>query len=175
MARPFWLWSSPHIDEKKIREIFKKDEGKPSFFSFAAMLFSRVKDPDYAFQYMDKETFCRNWPAIKTRIKKDAWFAHMADHWQPIYEKTIEELKEKGIKIHKIPDIDITPYRLNLAQEIRKMRIKAGYSQAWVAALLGVKQPFISKLEAGKVNVSFDMLHKIAGACLKGVNIQFVG
>jgi DNA-binding XRE family transcriptional regulator len=173
MVKPFWLWSSPHIDDHKIKRIFK-NERRPSFYSFAAIMFSHVKDPSEAFRYMDKETFCKNWPAIKTKIKTDAWFAHMAEHWQPIYEKTLAELKEEGVRIHQIPDIDITPQRIQLARRLREIRVKAGYTQKWMARLLDVKQPFISKLEAGKVNVSFDMLYKIAGACLKGVRIEFV-
>lgn len=171
--KPFWLWSTPHISQKKIVRIFK-DEESPSFYSFAAKMFSHVKDPKEAFKYMSKETFCRNWPAIKTEIKKDAWFAQMTDHWQIVYEDAIKELKDRGIKIQKFSSVGITPDRLKLAKDIRSMRLKAGYSQKWIAQLLDVKQPFISKLEAGKVNVSFDMLHKIAGTCLKGVRIRFV-
>lgn len=83
--RTHWLWDT-RLSEKEVRKILK-DENNPRFYIYAEKLFSRISDPQIAFEYVSEKTFCRKWPVIKMRIQKDAWAKVKVDFWQSIYKK----------------------------------------------------------------------------------------
>ena len=155
-----WLWDS-RTRENKAREILK-DEHHPEFNIYAEKLFSRVNNPKAAFDIVDKVTFCKKWPGIKKRMKKDRWLTDRVGFWQTIYERVLEGLKEQGIKMREPRKVKIPPERMKLAQEIRDMRVELGYTQKDMAKRLGVIQQYISKIESGHENFSVDTLKRIA-------------
>lgn len=155
-----WLWDS-RTRESKIREILK-DEDHPKFDIYAEKLFSRVSDPRMAFSIVNKVTFCRKWPSIKKRMNKDRWLKDRVIFWQTMYECVYEQLKEQGIKIRKPQEVEIPAERTELAQQIKSMRIKLGYTQKDIAKKLGVIQQYISRIESGHENFSVDTLKRIA-------------
>lgn len=157
-----WLWDS-RLSEREVKRILR-DEGHPKFDIYAEKLFSRVSDPAVAFSIVDKKTFCQKWPVIKKRMQRDRWIRNRVIFWQTIYEQVYGEFKKQGVKIRKPVQVVASPERLKIAQQIRNLRIKLGYTQGDLAKKLGVIQQYISKIETGKENISIDTLKKIADA-----------
>ncbi len=140
------------------------------------MLFSRNKDVDYVFSLVKKEVFCQNWPLIKEEIKKAGnFFPNNMELWKSVYKKTLKELTARGAKIHTFPDIPLTKIRVILANKLREIRIKEGYTQKEAAVLQGVTQKYISKLEMGRINISIDALSNIANMYCRRIEIVFTG
>jgi len=155
-----WLWDS-RLEEGEARKILK-NVSHPKFDIYAEKLFSRVSDPKMVFSIVDKVTFCKKWPCIKKRMRKDRWLKERVVFWQTVYERIHERLKERGIKIRKPQEVEIPPERMKLAHQIRNIRVKLGYTQEDIAKKLGVIQQYISKIENGRENVSVDSLKRIA-------------
>jgi len=155
-----WLWDS-RLEEGEAKKILK-DMNHPKFDIYAEKLFSRVSDPKMVFSIVDKVTFCKKWPCIKKRMRKDRWLKERVVFWQTVYERIHERLKERGIKIRKPQEVEIPPERMKLAHQIRNIRVKLGYTQEDIAKKLGVIQQYISKIENGRENVSVDSLKRIA-------------
>ena len=155
-----WLWDT-RLNERDVKQILH-DEENPRFYIYATKLFSRISDPHVAFEYMNKKTFCHKWPVIKKRIQKDAWAVDRANFWQTIYERSLAELKKQGFKARKSFKAHIPLERLNIAQQIKNIRIQLGYTQKDLAKKLGVIQQYVSRLETGRENVSVDNLKRIA-------------
>lgn len=155
-----WLWDS-RIEEDTARKILR-DENNPKFDIYAEKLFSRVNNPKMVFSIVDKVVFCRKWPAIKKRIKKDRWLGDRVIFWQTIYEHILKGLKEQGVKIREPREVEISAERIKLAQEIKDIRVKLGYTQKDMAKKLGVIQQYVSRIENGHENFSVDTLKRIA-------------
>lgn len=165
-----WLWDS-RLEENEVRKILK-DANHPKFDIYAEKLFSRVNDPKMAFNIVNKIIFCKKWPSIKKRMRKDRWFTDRVVFWQTIYERVHERLKERGVKIRKSQEVKIPRERMKLAQQIRDIRMKLGYTQKDIAKKLGVIQQYISKIETGRENISVDTLTRIADVFDKGLVIK---
>ncbi|MEA3305531.1 MAG: helix-turn-helix transcriptional regulator [Candidatus Omnitrophota bacterium] len=165
-----WLWDS-RLEEKEVRKILKNGS-HPKFDICAEKLFSRVSDPKVAFNIVDKVTFCKKWPGIKKRMKKDRWLKNRMVFWQTIYERVHERLKERGIKLREPQEVKISQERMKLARQIRGIRMKLGYTQKDIAKKLGVVQQYVSKIENGHENVSVDTLTHIADVFDKGLVIK---
>lgn len=149
-----WLWDT-RLSETRVKKILK-NENDPRFYIYAEKLFSRVRNPKIAFRYVPKEIFSHQWPAIKQRIEKDRWVKPKAAFWQKKYEEIIS----------------IPAERMDIAQQIKNVRIKMGYTQAQMAGKLGVIQQFISKLETGTENVTIGTLKRIAHVLGKELTIR---
>ncbi len=149
-----WLWDT-RLSETRVKKILK-NENDPRFYIYAEKLFSRVRNPKTAFSYVPKEIFYHQWPAIKQRIEKDKWVKQKADFWQKKYEEIIS----------------IPAERMDIAQQIKNVRVKMRYTQAQMADKLGVIQQFISKLEAGTENVTIGTLKRIAHVLGKELTIR---
>jgi len=152
-----WLWDT-RLPETRVKKILK-NEGDPRFYIYAEKLFSRVNNPHEAFRYVSRRTFRRTWPVIKQRVEKDAWAKPKVQFWQYIYEK------ETGNRI-------IFEERMSIAQQIKSLRVKMGYTQNEMAKKLGVIQQYISKLEAGRENLTIDTLKHVAEIFDKKLVIQ---
>ena len=166
-----WLWDS-RLSEAEVGKILKQ-ENDPRFDLYAEKLFSRVNDPKIVFSFLDKITFCQKWPGIKKRMKKDQWLENRTTFWQTLYESAHEKLKKQGIKIRQPLEEKISPERIKLAQQMRKIRMTLGYTQKDIAKKLGVIQQHISKIETGRENLSVDALKRVADAFGKQLTIQF--
>jgi len=165
-----WLWDS-RLEENDVRKILK-DANDPRFDIYAEKLFSRVSDPRMAFSIIDKIIFCKKWPNIKKRIKKDRRLEDRVIFWQTIYEQVHEGLKGCGIKLREPREVKIPSERMKLARQIRSMRMKSGYTQEDIAKKLGTVQQYISKIENGHENLSVDALTRIADVLGKGLIIK---
>lgn len=166
-----WLWDS-RLKESRVKKILK-DAANPKFDIYAEKLFSRVGNPKIVFSIVDKVTFCKKWPCIKKRMRKNRWLKDRIVFWQTIYERVLEQLKEQGIKVRESQRRDIPPERMMIAQQIKDIRKKLGYTQKDIAKKLGVIQQYISKIENGHENLSMDTLKRIAEALGKSLVIKF--
>lgn len=155
-----WLWDS-RLKEREVRKILKA-ANHPKFDIYAEKLFSRMSDPRVAFGIVDKVTFCKKWPRIKKRMRKDLWLKNRVVFWQTIYERIHEQLRAKGIRIRESQKAEIPAERIKLAERIRDIRVESGYTQKEIAKKLGVIQQYISKIESGHENFSVDTLKRIA-------------
>ena len=155
-----WLWDS-RLDEEKVKKILE-DENHPKFDLYAERLFSRVSEPSIVFGFIDEIVFCKKWPGIKKRMRRDRWLRDRGIFWQTIYERVHQRLKEQGIKIREPQEIKIPQERMRLARQIRDIRVKLGYTQKDIAKKLGVIQQYVSKIENGRENISVDTLKRIA-------------
>ena len=165
-----WLWDS-RLGESEVRKILK-DAGNPKFYIYAEKLFSRVSSPKIAFSIIDKVNFCKKWPTIKKRMRKDSWLKDRVLFWQTIFERIYEGLKVRGIKLREPQKFKIPPERMKLAQQIRDIRMKLGYTQEDIAKKLGTVQQYVSKIENGHENFSMDTLARIADVFKKGLVIK---
>ncbi|MFH1309520.1 MAG: helix-turn-helix transcriptional regulator [Candidatus Omnitrophota bacterium] len=164
-----WLWDS-RLNEGEAKKILK-NANHSKFDIYAEKLFSRINNPKIVFSIVDKVTFCKKWPAIKKRMRKDQWLKSRVIFWQTIYERVHDQLKEKGIKIREPQEVEIPAQRMKLAQQIKSIRMKLGYTQKDIAKKLGVIQQYISKIENGHENVSVDALTRIASVLGKSIVI----
>ncbi|MBI3602532.1 MAG: helix-turn-helix transcriptional regulator [Candidatus Omnitrophica bacterium] len=151
-----WLWDTK-LSEARVKKILR-NENDPRFYIYAEKLFSRMNNPQEAFDYVPKKVFCKRWPALKKRIEKDAWAKGRADFWQTIYER---------VHLQKIP-----LERLSIAGQIKNLRTKLGYTQKEMAQRLGVIQQYVAKLEAGRENLTLDTLKRIAEVLGKQLTVQ---
>lgn len=165
-----WLWDSK-ISEQDAKKILKNEE-HPKFEIYAEKLLSRISDPIKVFDIIDQKTFCKKWPHIKKRMRKDRWLKDRVMFWQTIYERVYAQLKEQGIKIREPEELEISPVRVKLAQQIKDIRTKLGYTQKDIAKKLGVIQQYISKIETGRENVSVDTLKRIADVFNKRLVVE---
>lgn len=165
-----WLWDS-RMDEEKVRGILK-DEKHPRFEFYAEKLLSRVSDPRIVFDLIEEIHFCKKWPNIKKRLKRDSRLKNRVVFWQTMYERFHEKLKERGVKLRKVQTGRIPVEREELAQQIRSIRRKLGYTQKDIAKKLGVIQQYVSKVESGRENISVDALKRIADVFGKSLVIR---
>ena len=63
--------------------------------------------------------------------------------------------------------------RLEIARAVRALREKAGLSQAQLAKKVGTKQPGIARVESGRTVPSLELLHKIAAAAGRRLQVRF--
>lgn len=166
-----WLWDT-RLNEQKVKKILK-DPQNPRFNIYAGKLFSRVDDPSVAFQFMDQRTFAHKWPAIKKRIEKDAWAKPKIDFWQTLYKRLLVKLRQEGVKLRESSKEKVSPSRLNVAVQIKEIRVQLGYTQKEMAEKLGVIQQYVSKIESGRENVTVDTLKRIADILDRRLVIMF--
>jgi DNA-binding XRE family transcriptional regulator len=165
-----WLWDS-RLSKDEVRKILK-DQTHSKFDFYSEKLLSRTSDPSMILSYIDEVSFCRKWPMIKKRMRRNRWLSDRISFWQTIYERIHEKLSERGIKIRRSIEEKIPQERIKLAHQIRNLRTKLGYTQQELARKLGVIQQYISKIESGRENVSVDTLKRIADAFGKRVIIR---
>lgn len=64
--------------------------------------------------------------------------------------------------------------KLRLAQQIRALRESHGLSQVQLAELLGTRQPYIARIESGRMLPRIDMLSRLAAVLGLALKIEFV-
>jgi DNA-binding XRE family transcriptional regulator len=80
-----------------------------------------------------------------------------------------EEARDPGF----IAAIDALAGKHVLAAELKKLRQKAGLSQAQLAAKVGTQQPGIARVESGTAMPTLELIFKIASACGHQVLVAF--
>lgn len=168
--RTNWLWDS-RLSEREVRKVLK-DEKHPKFNIYMEKLLARTSDPKTVFNNIAKVTFCKKWPSIKKRLVKDAWIRPRVLFWQTIYERVLEDLRRGGVTIRKSRESDVPKARMDIANQIRNMRVRLGYTQEDMANKLGVIQQYVSKIESGRENATIDSLKRIAAVLGRNLVIK---
>lgn len=88
--------------------------------------------------------------------------------WNEDLDLEVETVYEDGVTIKKI-----NPALCIVSNAVFSARAKAGLSQAELAALTGIDQADISKIERGLSNPSIQTLNRIAIALNKSLSISF--
>ncbi|MBI5150105.1 MAG: helix-turn-helix transcriptional regulator [Candidatus Omnitrophica bacterium] len=168
-----WLWDR-NIPPQEIRNILT-DERHPKFTELAALLLARKNVPKEVFEdYLSRETFVRNWPRVKKRMRQDKWTEDRIIFWQAIYEKVTEIFKKKGIAVRPLKTIPPGDELFrDVGDQIKNLRKQAGLTQSGLAQKLDVSQQVISRVESGRGNVSLLTIKQIVGALGHKAMVQF--
>lgn len=90
--------------------------------------------------------------------------------WNDELDLEVETIYEEGTTVGKVD----LPANLQLAQAVAAARAEAGLSQTQVAALTGIDQSDLSKIERGVANPSFSTLERIATALGGKLSVSIV-
>lgn len=169
-----WLWDR-NIPPKDVKNVLA-DERHPKFAELAALLLARKNTPKEVFKnYLAKDTFVRNWPRIKKKMRQDKWTEDRIIFWQAVYEKLAEIFKEKGILIRPLKTTSPGEELFReVGEKIKNLRKQAGLTQGDLAQKLGVSQQVISRVESGRDNVSLLTIKQVVGALGHKVTVGFV-
>lgn len=160
-----WLWDRK-ITVDKARAMLK-DPKNSHFLSISATLLARKNTPKEVFRYYLKPLdFVQNWQRIKRQMRKDEWNNPRIEYWQAIYEMLKEKYKKRGISLKKeaIATGKQDIFCKTIANKIKSARKEKGLTQSELANKLRVSQQIISRIEAGRENVSLVTLKKLADA-----------
>jgi len=172
MAKQAWLWDRKDIDSE-IKEILK-EPGHPRFVYFAALLLERSNEPGVVFsQYIEKIVFCRHWPRIKKRMRKNAWANKRIIFWDAIYRRLYKKFKADGVKFRTHQKEDKGKLCKMIGNMIRKARTERGMTQKEFAGKLQVTQQFVSLLELGRENISINTFERMANVFDAKVGFYF--
>lgn len=168
-----WLWDRK-ISDNGAKKIMKH-AGSKEFIPLASLLLSRNNDPKDVFRhYLDPLIFCKQWAAIKRRMRKDRWSEPRIVFWQAIYENLSDKYRKKGIIIREEKPRLKEPLCHITGKQISDIRREQGLSQKELAKKMGISQQLISRVEKGRENVSVSTLANMARALNKRIKISFV-
>ena len=168
-----WLWDRK-ISDAGARKIMK-DTGSKEFVPLAALLLSRNNDPKDVFRhYLGPLVFCKQWAAIKRRMRKDKWSEPRIVFWQAVYENLSDKYHKKGIIFREELPQAKEPLCYTTGKQISDIRREQGLSQKEMAKKIGISQQLISRVEKGRENVSVSTLANMARALNKRIEISFV-
>jgi DNA-binding XRE family transcriptional regulator len=167
-----WLWDKK-ITEAKAKEILK-DPDDERFIDMAAVLLSRNNDPQEVLKrYIDPLVFCRQWTAIKRKMRMDKWNHPRIVFWQAIYENLVDKYREQGIVFRK-EGLKKEAVCVETGKKIADIRRGQGLSQKVLAKKMGVSQQLISRIESGRENITLTALANICRALGKKVQVNFI-
>lgn len=159
-----WLWDKK-ITIKKARAILKNPLER-HFLSLSATLLSRKNTPKEVFKYYLKPIdFVRNWPKIKSQMRKDNWNDPRIEYWQAIYEALKERYKKEGLSLAREPSVrKCDEFCRLIADKLKSARKGKHLTQDNLAKKLGISQQMISRIEKGNENISITTLNNIVRA-----------
>jgi len=149
----FWGVKSNQI--KKLKEILKSPQ-HPKFPEKMYAILTRCDNPKELFTLISEDTFIEYWPRIRRDWIKRGGGEDFRYWWEAVYEQLLEErggaVPYRGIHSKVLRMIG------NL---IREKRMEKGYTQKDLAMKIGLRQPDISKIEKGRVNITLETLIRI--------------
>lgn len=149
----FWEYNAQAL--KEVEKILK-DPLHPQFVIKAYTFLSRCDKPKEVFEIIDKEKFIENWPKIRRYWLKKRQSEDFLYWWDSIYEVI---LKKKRIK--RVQKSYINKDLKRIGEFLKEKRLEKGYNQKDLALKTGLRQPDISKIEKGKINITLETLLRI--------------
>lgn len=149
----FW-----NLNLKAIRETEKifKDPKHPKFIERMVTLLSRCDNPKEIFLLTGEKQFVDNWPRIRKYWIMKGEAQDFRSWWETVYEQLLDQ---KEIK--KQPEGAPSEMFIRIGRIIRENRINKGLNQTDLAHRARIKQPDISKIESGKINLTLETLLRI--------------
>lgn len=149
-----YFWQLKPSVIKETEKILKTPQ-HPRFVEKMYTLLSRCDRPEVVFTLLGKDKFIENWPKIHRYWIKKGQAEDFRYCWEAVYENLI---KKKGKKIQREGSSSIFK---RIGEIIREKRIGKNYSQKDLAIKVGLRQPDISKIEKGKVNITLETLIRL--------------
>jgi len=170
--RSDWLWDRK-MSARRAKKILKDPESR-EFFVLAPLLLARKNDPKEVFgEYLDPLVFCRNWFAIKKKMRQDRWTEPRIIFWQAIYEHLIDKYRKAGMAFRKSAKAYGDTLYEEVGKKISAARKKERLSQEALADKIGVSQQLVSRIERGGENLSLGTLRNVSRALNKKLGIEF--
>lgn len=156
-----WLWDR-NISKKQAIKILRSPE-HPRFIPLSSLLLSRKNTPREVLRnYIKPEEFCRYWPMIKRRMRKDAWNNPRIEFWQAVYEKLAEKFRAKGVNVSLRDKTGAgNEFCAEIGQRLKTLRKEKKLTQAMLSKKLNVSQQMISRIESGRENISLLTLKRV--------------
>ncbi len=169
-----WLWDRK-ISEKQAIKILRSP-AHPRFIPLSSLLLSRKNTPREVFRYYIKpDEFCRYWPMIKRRMRKDAWNNPRIEFWQAVYEKLAEKFRAKGINVSLRNKTGAgNEFCAEIGQRLKTLRKQKKLTQAMLSKKLNVSQQMISRIESGRENISLLTLKRVTAELGVKPHINFI-
>jgi len=150
-----YFWEYNPKATKEVQKILRNAK-HPQFITKIYTFLSRCDKPKEVFALIRKKDFIENWPKIRRYWIKRKQAEDFRYWWESIYENLIKKKKirkvQKGYSWGEFKKIGIL---------LRDKRIEKGYSQKDLAIKVGLKQPDISNIEKGKVNLTLETLIRL--------------
>lgn len=146
------------LNPKAVAETEKiiKNSSHPRYPEKMFIVLSRCDKPKELFSFINKKRFVEDWPKIRRFWIKKKQAEDFRAWWETVYEELIER---EGIR--KSPRGRSPEIFKNVGEIIRNKRIENGLSQKDMASKTWLRQPDISKIEQGRVNVTLETLVRI--------------
>ncbi len=155
----FWDKNS---DIDKIKKVLK-DSSNAKFIEYASLLLSRMNTPKEVFsEYLDVIVFCRNWNAIKRRMRQNKWNDKRIIFWDEVYKIALKNIDKGKIGAKKAVKKTAEKEMVEIGSTLRKARKGKAWTQKNASKETGVSQQTISSIENGNINFSFKTINKIA-------------
>ncbi len=146
-----YFWDLNERAQKDTINKVLKDPDHPKYLSRIHTLLSRCDRPGEVFLFIGKEQFIDTWPDIRKYWKRSAYAIDFLAWWETVYEQLIEK-STPGKPLKTL---------IEIGENIRKARIERGMSQNELAGISHIKQPDISKMENGQINITIETLYKL--------------
>lgn len=150
-----YFWGLNPTALKETERIIKNPE-HPRFIERIFAILSRCDKPKELFSIIKKEQFIETWPKIRQYWIKRNQAKDFRFWWETIYE----QLAEKG-EIRKKLKGRPSEIFIKIGKIIREKRLDKGLSQTDLARMARIKQPDISKIESGKINITLETLLRL--------------
>jgi len=156
-----YFWS---LNPKALKEVklVLKNPNNSQYVERMFTLLSRCDNPKEVFSVVDKQQFIKTWPRVRRYWVKTGQAADFRAWWETVYEELLKGKKEKP-PLGKPSEIF-----LKIGRIIREKRLKRKISQSDLARLVGMTQPDISAIEAGRKNITLETLIRLC----KTLNIK---
>lgn len=157
LAKYFW-----NLNEKALKETEKilKNPKHPRFAERLVTFLSRCDRPKELFSLVSKQEFTEVWPHVKAYWRRMSGASDFRNWWQTIYEQILRQDKTRQVR----PKGKAPTSFFKIGRLIKAARIRKGLSQSELAASVGMKQPDISMIEAGKANITMETLTSLCQA-----------
>lgn len=166
-----WLWDRK-IDIPQAKKILKNPKNE-NFYLLASLLLARENEPKKVFkEYINPLLFCKQWPNIKRRMRKNKWDEPRIIFWQAVYEKLIDKYRKQGIGFRKSIAFEKDELCKMVGKQIKEIRNNQHLSQKELAEKMGISQQLISRIESGAENISLTSLKNISRALGKTITIS---
>lgn len=150
-----YFWSLNPTALKEVKHVLRDPRHK-KYIERAYALLSRCDDPKKVFSVIKRQQFVKTWPRLRRYWAKRGQAADFKAWWETIYEQLLNRGKRT-----KGPKGSPAKLLLKIGKKIREKRLKMKVSQSDFARRVGMKQPDISAIEAGKKNVTMETLVRL--------------